>query len=196
MAVTNVETYDFLRWFWNQSNGNDLIKQLNEYARRNNLSDRIRREKYSPHIYGIVLNGFQIPSVAPHWKLVKVGLTQQSIERGSNNRMEQLERQLRSKGFNPSTLFVLPIGSLDTNLFRHTEERIRKKVGRPLKKKKAIEFELPAPKEWAVTTQTHIDEIKRKVEAKKRECSEDVIDAFKDIHAPIRLPRECQNWVE
>lgn len=198
MAARNEDWDDFLRYFWNQSNGNDLIKQLNEYARQNNWSDRIRREKYSPHIYGIVLNDFRIPegSVAPHWKLVKVGFTQKSIQRGSNNRMEQLERKLRRKGFDPSTLFVLPIGSLDTNLFRDTEGRIRKKVGRPLKKEKAIEFKLPAPKEWAVTTQEHINEILQKMEDKKREHLEDVIDAFKDIRAPIRLPRECQNWVE
>lgn len=197
MAARNEDWDDFLRWFWNQSNGNDLIKRLNEYARQNNWSDRIRREKYSPHIYGIVLNDSRIPkkSVAPHWKLVKVGFTQKSIQRGSNNRMEQLERKLRWKGFHPSTLFVLPIGSLDTNLFRDTEGRIREKVGRPLKKKKAIEFELPAPKEWVVTTQKHIDEIKEKVDAKKRECSEDVIDVFKDIYAPI-LPSECRNLVE
>lgn len=198
MAARNEDWDDFLRWFWNQSNGNYLIKRLNEYARLNNWSDRIRREKYIPHIYGIVLNGFRNPeeSDAPHWKLVKVGLTHKSIQRGSNNRMEQLERKLRRKGFNPSTLFVLPIGSLDTNLFHHTEGRIRKKVGRPLKKQKAIEFELPVPKEWAVTTQEHIDEINRKVDAKKRECSVDVIDVFKDIHAPTRLPSECRNWVE
>lgn len=183
-----------IRWFWERSNGNDFIKQLNAYARRKNWPDRIRRERYSPHVYGIVLNAF--PNVASKWKLVKVGLTQRSIQKGSNNRMEQLERQLKLRGFNPSTLFVLPIGSVDTSLSIDVEGRIRKKVGKVLKKRKAIDFKLPITTEWVVTTQKHIDEILKKMEDKKRECSEDVIDAFKDIHAPIRLPRECRNWVE
>lgn len=184
----------YLRWFWYGSNGNDLIKLLNAYARRKNWPDRIRREIYSPHVYGIVLNAF--PNVASKWKLVKVGLTQRSIQKGSNNRMEQLERQLKLRGFNPSTLFVLPIGSVDTSLSIDVEGRIRKKVGKVLKKRKAIDFKLPITTEWVVTTQEHIDEILKKMKEKKRECSEDVIDAFKDIHAPIRLPRRCRNWVE
>ena len=195
-SAPKVETDDFLKWFWEGTNGNDLIKRLNSYARKKNL-DRIRREKYSPHIYGILLKNFP-KGKKVGWKAVKVGFTQQSIKKGGNNRMEQVEKTLKKDGFDPITLFVVPIGCVDTNKFHDTENRIREKVGRPLMTDKAKEWKLPLTTEWVLTTQTHIDKIKKEIGSKKQdfwENSEDLIDIFKDIHAPTDLPSECQNLV-
>ena len=50
---------DFPKWFWDGTKGNDLIRQLNDYAEKQHLSDRIRREKHCPHIYAIVLNNLK-----------------------------------------------------------------------------------------------------------------------------------------
>lgn len=186
---------DFSKSFWDGTNGNDLIKQLNKYAHDKGLPDRIRREKHSPVVYAIVVNNF--PSELKDWKLVKVGFTHQSIKKGDNNRMEQLKRQLESEikesdqKASAAILFALPIGCVDTTSFYDTEARIREKVGKLVKKEKAKELNLPTPTEWVLTTQQHIDDIiKLKTEAYK-DNSKDAIDIFKDIKAPTNaIPEE------
>lgn len=87
---------DFPKLFWNGTKGNDLIKKLNDYAERQRLSDRIRREKHCPNIYAIVLNNFPLPGDGL-WKLVKVGFTHQPVKRGRKNRMELLKRKIEKK---------------------------------------------------------------------------------------------------
>lgn len=98
MAKLNItmEPDVFLKWFWEGTNGNELIRELNSYAQKNELDDRIRREKYCPNVYAIVLNNFSIAG-DKKWKLVKVGFTHKSIKRNSNNRMEQLQKIIESK---------------------------------------------------------------------------------------------------
>lgn len=44
---------EFVKWFWFGNNGNTLIKHLNSDKSRDEI---VRREKYSPYAYGIVLN--------------------------------------------------------------------------------------------------------------------------------------------
>ena len=87
---------DVPKWFWDGTKGNDLIKKLNDYAERQHLSDRIRREKHCPHIYAIVLNNFLIAGDG-RWKLVKVGFTHQPVKRGRKNRMELLKRKIEKE---------------------------------------------------------------------------------------------------
>ena len=195
-SAPKVETDDFLKWFWEGTNGNGLIKRLNSYARQEEMSDRIRREKFSPHIYGVLLK--TSPSeIEGRCKAVKVGFTQQSIKKGGNNRIEQIEATLEKEKFDSTPLFVVPIGCVDTTKFHDTEDRIRKKVGRPLRKDKAEKWKLPVTTEWVLTTQKHIDEIKDKIQSKKdEEMSGDLIDIFKGISAPTDLPRKCQNLIQ
>lgn len=194
---------DFLEWFWQGTNGNDLIRGLNTYAQDKGF-DRIRREKESPHVYAIILNKFPIGK-SVKWKPVKVGFTQKSIKKGTNNRMEQLQKQIESelKEAKPSSqaitsiLFAVRIGSVDTRPFHETEDRIRRKVGKPLTKAKAKELNLPVPTEWVLANQDHIDEIKAKLDHEKAaESKRDLVDIFKNIVAPPSLPEEFQDWVE
>lgn len=185
----------FLEWFWHEDNGDELIKRLNSYAQQSRKSDRIRREKESPHVYAIVLNNF--PNA--DWKLVKVGFTHQSVERDTNNRMEQLRKEIERMvgGVTAPTLFKAPIGSVDLSPFHVTEARIRVKVGTPLKKAKARELNLPVHTEWVLTSQRHIDEITQKLRAgKKDKNTKELIEAFEDIDAPTTLPEEFRDWVE
>ena len=192
----------FLEWFWKESNGNNLIKQLNKYAYVKKLPDRIRREKYAPVVYAVVVNNFP-ELMDPKWRLVKVGFTHQSIEKGTNNRMEQLIKEIESeteKSTNGSAavLFTLRIGCVDTTPFGDTEDRIRKTVGIAVKKEKVKDLNLPVPTEWVLTTQRHIDKIKQlKDDALANESSKDVMDIFKDIKAPADslLPESLKNWV-
>lgn len=180
------------------------------YAQKNELDDRIRREKYCPNVYAIVLNNFSIGR-DEEWKLVKVGFTHKSIKRNSNNRMEQLQKIIESKlnkdsnrtataskpKVKASVLFAVWIGSVDTTPFHDTEARIRGKVGTPIKTAKAEEQNLHAPTEWVLTTQSQIKEILKKLDAKKAESgsAEDLIDVFKDINPPQVPPNKFSDWV-
>lgn len=212
MAKLNItmEPDVFLKWFWEGTNGNELIRELNSYAQKNELDDRIRREKYCPNVYAIVLNNFPIAG-DKKWKLVKVGFTHKSIKRNSNNRMEQLQKIIESKlnkdsnraatasnsEVKASVLFAVRIGSVDTTPFRDTEDRIRGKVGTPIKTAKAEEQNLHAPTEWVLTTQSHIDEILERLDTKKAESgsAEDLIDVFKVLKPPQVPPNKFSDWV-
>ena len=59
----------YRRWFWSGNNANQTIDYLNDYRRWN---DRLRRERYSPHVYVMVLNKPE----REFWKLLKVGFTE------------------------------------------------------------------------------------------------------------------------
>ena len=60
--------------------------------------DSVRREKYSPAIYGIVLNRRKFYGLREDYRLVKVGFTHTSIAHGTGNRMEILIlRRLRKE---------------------------------------------------------------------------------------------------
>ena len=80
---------EFKEMFWNRTNGNDLIRELNKYAHGEKMEDRIRREKEAPAVYAIVLNNFQLKSPNENLKFVKVGFTHKTVEKESDNRMEQ-----------------------------------------------------------------------------------------------------------
>ena len=72
----------FLRWFWQGTNGNNLVKKLNNVPR---LRDYIRRETYPPHIYGVVLNHGTFPfkeegSSGNYAKLDLHNVLQQKVE--------------------------------------------------------------------------------------------------------------------
>ena len=121
-----------------------------------------------------------------------------------------------------ATLFALRIGSVDTTPFHETEDRIRKKVGTPIKTAKAKELNLPVPTEWVLTTQEHIEKIKAAIEKVKaaiekiKKCTEeedeklkkgkvditavpDLIDVFlskRSLLTPPHPPTEFQDWIQ
>ncbi|PFX12632.1 hypothetical protein AWC38_SpisGene23374, partial [Stylophora pistillata] len=144
---------EFLMWFWDSTNGNQLILDLNKFANSKRWDDRIRQEKYRPFIYAIVLNDGSFPFQAKdenvedgtekQWKLCKVGFTKKSVERGINNRMEQLSDKIKKtyqpknyKEAMPYTLFAVPFRAIDTNPYHDTKKRIREKIGKRVKKEK------------------------------------------------------------
>ena len=179
---------DFKRKFWQGSNGNDLIKELNKCGKE----DRIRREKEGPVIYAIVLNNCNHGLTSPYrkkakCKLVKVGFTQDTMTKEKNNRMEQLIKKIPER-YKPKVFSVYPIGCVDTTPFHQTEERIRKKFGQPVAREKIAELNLPATAEWVLTTQKQLDEIKWRESKAKREGKSDLIDIFKglSLQPPLR----------
>lgn len=215
----------FPGWFWRRSNGNNLIRVLNFYAHEKKIGDdRIRREKEFPCVYALALNNFSIAG-GSNWKLVKVGFTHKSTKKDSNNRMEQLTREIESNLKREATaskppvtvakLFALRIGSVDTTPFHETENRIRRKVGTPITKEKAKELKLPVPTEWVLTTQGHIEKIKAAIEKMKKFTTEedeklkkgevditavpDLIDVFLSKWSPPTPPlppTKFQDWIQ
>ena len=193
----------FLKWFWEEKNGNTLVKKLN---RVDNVTDRIRREKFAPHIYGIVLNDREFPfkdENGKQWKLCKIGFTHQDTASGTNNRMEQLRAKIQSKYEEKNkskptaaTLFVVRIGAVDTNPYHSTEERIRKRVGKPVHKEVAKKYGLMCSTEWVLTTQDYIDGIMKKKD--DFAGAGDVIDIFKDLReqdTPMPSENHQKEWL-
>lgn len=201
-TLDNKNPDTFLRWFWTGTNGNALIKRLNQYAQVHKFTDRIRREKDRPTVYVIVVKRFPASKVGG-WRLVKVGFTHRSIKQGSNNRMEKLQEEIESvikqsdSNASASILFRFPIGCVDITPFYEKEALIREKVGIKVKKEKAREHKLPAPTEWVLTTQKHLDVIKNLKEEAYKRHEPDVIDIFTGINAPsiAQLPKEYKDWV-
>lgn len=179
---------EFVKWFWLGVNGNELIKELNCSKVYGN--DYIRREIERPTIYGIVLNDGSFPRKegGVQWRLCKVGFTHVSTARGTQNRMEQVQAQIKGKyesrkgrKVGGSVLFVLPIGAVDVTTFSDTEERIRNAVGWPIHKNLAKKLKLPCSTEWVLTTQQFINKIIAEIKRLKVESTTDCIDLFKNL---------------
>ena len=65
MARTNDKKYDellkdnqFLNWFQSKGHGNKLIQFLNKHTQKEH-NDELRRERYPPFVYGLVLKILQ-----------------------------------------------------------------------------------------------------------------------------------------
>lgn len=200
MAALNVKKKDFPEWFWNETNRDGLIKQLNTYARKKKLPYRIRLEINSPVVYAIVVNNYPLAGVQQNdqVKLAKVGFTHVSIGKDANNRMEQVQKQIekalapKAPKVKASILFPWRIRALDTRSFHDIEDDIRRKVGIPVKQANAKDLNLPAPTEWVLTTQKHINLIRNLRESKEWE---EMFDIFEGIEAPA-IPEEYQDWLK
>ena len=175
---------EFRTWFWTKQNGNYLIKYLNDAGG----TDNIRRESFEnrPVIYCIVLKGIEFPASTDkvQWKMCKIGFTHCKTQERTNNRMEQVMNQIKKKYASrvvkelkpdpePSVIFKLAIGPVDTTPYFQTEKRIRQTMGWPIKKELVKEMGLPCPTEWILTTQAFINVVKKKIKEAKG------IDLFK-----------------
>jgi len=105
--------------------------------------------------------------------------------------MEQVKEKIEKKYKSASVLFVLPIGAVDTTKFSDTEKRIRKKVGWPVHKDVAKKLSLPCSTEWVLTTQTHINLIKKEKEVPR----DDRIDLFKSLKCLEFEADKTPSWV-
>ena len=169
----------FREWFWTNSNGNDLIKYLNDAGK----TDYIRRESFDnrPEIHCIELNGVKFPAKTGkvQWTLCKVGFTRCNTRGEANDRMKQVMDQIKKKyadrDATPRVLFKLTIGAVDTTPYYRTEKRIREAMGWPIKKELAKKMGLACSTEWVLTTQDFIDEVMIKVLKESKG-----IDLFKD----------------
>ena len=92
-----------MNWFWESKNGNELIKYLNTHKHPKH-TDRIRRERYPPYVYAMILKGNVYDGEGGRkadfnekFRLLKVGFTQCSVKDGDNTRMKQIKEKFKKK---------------------------------------------------------------------------------------------------
>ena len=187
-----VLTEDFKNWFWFHENGNTLIKHLNSDKGRQEI---VRREKNSPHAYGIVLNVNLPFDQFNTLRFVKIGFTQQGTSSDCHNRMTQVRNEIvRRRGDPGSVLFVIMKNPVDTSTHSQFEMNFRKKWGMPVSNEFAQYHNLPFPTEWVLTTQSFIDRMRKVI---KQATQGGRIDAsiFKDIRFDeTELPQELRRY--
>lgn len=172
---------NFIDWFFTGDNSKNLIAALNNvsFKRYKLQGPFVRLEKSPAHIYGVVINE-DGQHKHPFWKelyrlglkLVKIGFTQQETIKGTGNRMEIIQKQIKSElSIESSPIFCLMIDFTTTASFAEVEEDIRSKVGIKLDKEFAKWLKLPMPTEWVLTSQEMISSLTKRIEEKKKQCS-------------------------
>ncbi|KAK3598465.1 hypothetical protein CHS0354_023018 [Potamilus streckersoni] len=147
---------DLCKWIQQSQNYNDFIETFNYSAQG---GDTIRKEKYHPTIYGLVVNDNIL--AGKHWRFAKVGFTQIDTTRGSNNRMEIVMKQIQQKGYlSPSVAFKLTISATDTTSFFETEERTRINFGFLVDKDLVKKLKLPCKTEWVLNSSVYFKKYK------------------------------------
>ena len=190
-----VLTEDFKNWFWFRENGNTLIKHLNSDKGREEI---VRREKNSPHAYGIVLNVNLLGDQFKDIKFVKIGFTQQGTSSDCQNRMTQVSNEIeRFRGDLPGTasvLFVIMKNPVDTSTHSQFERNFRKRWGMPVSNEFAQRHNLPFHTEWVLTTQGFITHMLNVIKAATQGGRIDA-SIFKEIRFDERyLPKELLRY--
>ena len=175
----------FCKWFWNGTNGNNLIEKLNKYMYASKIKNKnfVRRESESPMIYAVIINNH--PRLrGTEWKFVKVGFTHVNTQKkksaasgGKPNRLEVVKNKIKTKlpetfkiskeQLKVKVLFKLPISATDTTSIYEIEDTIRKNFGLPLSKGLAEELGLPIKTEWVITREDYIRHFKKYVKKMK-----------------------------
>ena len=164
------ERQKFCTWFWNSSNGNDLIAILNSSCHLS--GSKIRRcDGWWPHIYCVVSNENNVPGISRdgeiEWKYCKVGITGNDTTTGTNNRMETVEREIKKVTKKAKTIFVLPVKATDSRPNTVIEKSVREQIGIPVSKDLAHYRRLPYPTEWVLVAQSHLTNIRTKINENK-----------------------------
>ena len=169
MARANDQNYNdligdeqFLEWFWSNSNGNKLIQFLNKHTQKEH-NDELRRERYPPFVYGLVLNDILYHGTSSRgdafnkeFRLMKIGFSE-LIE----NRINQITKKFNNLGKQINEVFTLRKNAVDTTWCRDFEKRIRNNFGKPIKIEYAKSLGLVGPTEWLLTTTGYIEKFKR-----------------------------------
>ena len=127
---------EFLNWFWSGKKRNNLINVLNTY-KHSQHTDKLRREKYQPYAYGLVLNDASSGknNLDKKFKLMKIGFTQCRTGSNENSRMKEIKRKFKDDHDKDiAVIFVLMENAVDTESHHAFEVRIRTHVGVPIKK--------------------------------------------------------------
>ena len=202
MAWANDQNYDdligdeqFLEWFWSKSNGNKLIQFLNKHTQKER-SGELRREKYPPFVYGLVLNDVAYSGTNSRgnafnkkFRLMKIGFSE-LIE----NRINQMTKKFNNLGKQINEVFTLKKNAVDTTWCREFEKRIRNNFGIPIRRKYAKSLGLVGPTEWVLTTTGYIEKFKRYQEKLKELGSVDASILKTNNFERFELRRRDKNF--
>ena len=177
MAYANDQNYDdliedeqFLEWFWSKNHGNKLIQFLNKRTQKEH-NDELRRERYPPFVYGLVLNDMIYTGTNSRgnafnkkFRIMKIGLSELI-----NDRINRITNKFNNLGKQISKIFILKKNAVDTTWRGDFEKRIRKNFGIPIRRKYAKFLGLEQPTEWVLTTTGYIEKFKKYQEEKLKE---------------------------
>ena len=177
MAYTNDQNYDdliedeqFLEWFWSKNNGNKLIQFLNKRTQKEH-NDELRRERYPPFVYGLLLNDMiyigtnsRGNAFNKKFRIMKIGISELI-----NDRINRITNKFNNLGKQISEIFILKKNAVDTTWRGDFEKRIRKNFGIPIRRKYAKFLGLELPTEWVLTTTGYIEKFKKYQEEKLKE---------------------------
>ena len=169
MAKSNDQNYNdliedeqFLQWFWFRRNGNKLIQFLNKHTQEGR-DDKLRRERYSPSVYGLVLNDVVYSGTSSKrnafnkkFRLMKIGYSELT-----DNRTKKIKKKFDNLGEQISTIFVLKKNAVDTSWGHHFEKRIRNNFGIPIRTEYDTYLRLEEPTEWVLTRTGCIKKFKK-----------------------------------
>ena len=177
MAYANDQNYDdliedeqFLEWFWSKNNGNKLIQFLNKRTQKEH-NDELRRDRYPPFVYGLVLNDMiyigtnsRGNAFNKKFRIMKIGISELI-----NGRINRITNKFNNLGKQISEIFILKKNAVDTTWRGDFEKRIRKNFGIPIRRKYAKFLGLEQPTEWVLTTTGYIEKFKKYQEEKLKE---------------------------
>ena len=165
-----IKDEQFSKWFWSGSNGNKLIQFLNKHTQEEH-DDKLRRERYSPSVYGLVLNDIVYSGTSSTanafnktFRLMKIGYSKLT-----DNRIKKITKKFDNLGQQISTVFALKKNAVDTNWRHDFEKRIRNNFGIPIRTEYAMSLQLEEPTEWVLTTTGYIKKFKKYQKEKLKE---------------------------
>ena len=169
MARANDKKYDellndnqFLNWFWSKGNSNKLIQFLNKHTQKEH-NDELRRERYPPFVYGLVLNYIAYHGTSSRgnafnkkFRLMKIGFSELI-----DNRIKQITKIFNNLGKQITVMFYLRKNAVDTTWRRDFEKRIRNNFEIPIRREYAKSLGLEELTEWVLTTTGYIEKFKK-----------------------------------
>ena len=181
MARANDKKYDellkdnqFMNWFWSKGSGNKLIQSLNKHTQKEH-NDELRRERYPPFVYGLVLNDIVYHGTSSwgnafnkKFRLIKIQFSELI-----DNRIKQITKKFNNHGKQITVIFYLKKNAVDTTWRRDFEKRIRNNFGIHIRREYAKSLGLEEPTEWVLTTTGYIEKFKKYQEKLKKLVSID-----------------------
>ena len=188
-----------------------MVDLLNE--NRSGNEDKIRKEKYSPRIYFIVINyDYHEDGSQCIWKFVKVGFTHGNAtdsEEHPDTRLDQVKSEILSrlqkgskskywtdpKNLNKVSVLMKPcIKAIDTGNYFEIEKRCRRYFGIKVEHKyeengEILKLPLPVYTEWVITTQDFITKI-----MKLDRTDTSLFDKEKNQFNSNKTGIKCKDW--
>ncbi|XP_062513178.1 uncharacterized protein LOC134188977 [Corticium candelabrum] len=165
----------------------DLVTALNQSSFKNKSYVRVRVETCPPTVYCVVINLPKKdgkPLDLGGWKLCKVGVTMvdahpyKKKEKGTRNktRMDDIIDAAKDSGHEGvKPIFSFPIGFFDSRSPFAVEKDVRLRMGYPVHRNLARDFNLPIPTEWVLVAQLYLTNLMAIIKAIKEDRTGNIL---------------------